>query len=328
MVKVEYGDFYRFLASLGVTIIGATLLLAWLFLKEPFTWINQIAQISNLDNKTQMILEQKQNLLLQFLNFFNYFIVVALVIGLFFLGIGIFLWFRIQLEIDKNQILTNKKIEKELENMTVEEVVQGVIADIEEANSNIQSDGEVVQSNNSNTDYKDETNQINYSSNSINSINIIQDYMRMESLVYNKIHNCFKNTNMVLRNQRIGRNEYDIIIKGNNSKQSDVIVEVKCFTKRFDKYLIRQALRQVQSASKVYTNNMNRISIPIVIGVLSSNSVMSDESFEEHRNGEFEKLKREGIQGRVILLSEKEIARMSNDDLIRMLNLENFTIVA
>lgn len=323
MKKVEYGDFYKFLASLGVTIIGATLLLAWLFLKEPFTWISQIAQISNLDNKTQMILEQKQNLLLRFLNFFDYFIVGALVIGLLFLCIGIFLWFRIQLAIDKNQILTNKKIEKELENMTVEEIVEGVIADIEESNSNIHGEGETAQINN--TDAKDGINQINYSN---NSINIIQDYMRMESLVYNKLHSCFRNTNIVLRNQRIGRNEYDIIVKGNNSRQSDVIIEIKCFTKSFNQYSIRQALRQVQSASQVYTNNINRISIPIVIGVLSRKSVMSDENFEEHRNSEFEKLKIEGIQGRVILLSEKEIERISNDDFIRMLNLENFNSVA
>ena len=35
MTNIDYRDFYRFLASVGVVMISFALLLPWLFLREP-----------------------------------------------------------------------------------------------------------------------------------------------------------------------------------------------------------------------------------------------------------------------------------------------------
>lgn len=346
MVKVEYGDFYKFLSSLGVTIIGATLLLSWLFLREPFSWINQISQTSNLDNKTKIILEQKQSLLLSFMNCFNYFVVIALVVGLIFLIIGIVLWFRIQLEVDKNQRLTNQKIEKELQNMTPSEIVQSVIEDVVDTNSIVQDGGQTVELDNNNpisaeqVTQQDTSNiQANDSSSPmssnqyINNLSIAQEYMGIETIVYNKLSSSFRDTNIVLRNQRIGRAEFDIIVQGNNPQQSDFIFEIKYFRNvRNTSTLtsrLRQASRQVLLLSEVYTNTTNRISVPIVLGIIAStNDIENATNIESYRNNVSRSFEQDGLQTTIILIQDEELEGMSSDEFIRLLSLENLVNVA
>lgn len=35
-MKFEFGDLYRFVVSLGVVLVSISILVPWLFLKEPF----------------------------------------------------------------------------------------------------------------------------------------------------------------------------------------------------------------------------------------------------------------------------------------------------
>jgi hypothetical protein len=40
--QIEYGDFYKFVVSLGIALVFSAILVPWLFLRDPFgrDWAN------------------------------------------------------------------------------------------------------------------------------------------------------------------------------------------------------------------------------------------------------------------------------------------------
>ena len=45
MSKFEYSDFYKFIASVGITLIALSVFVPWLFLKEPFDLLQRQDEI-------------------------------------------------------------------------------------------------------------------------------------------------------------------------------------------------------------------------------------------------------------------------------------------
>jgi hypothetical protein len=66
MTKLEFGDFYKFLVSLGSVLVALSLLLPWLFLRESFNALVSVSDISELTSSGQELVSHQQSSALWF----------------------------------------------------------------------------------------------------------------------------------------------------------------------------------------------------------------------------------------------------------------------
>ena len=67
MAQIEYGDFYKFIVSLGIALVLAAILVPWLFLREPFDLMIEASRLSGLTPTAQQIVLLRQAHLLRLL---------------------------------------------------------------------------------------------------------------------------------------------------------------------------------------------------------------------------------------------------------------------
>lgn len=326
MVKVEYGDFYKFISSLGVTIIGATLLFSWLFMREPFSWISQTEQ-SSLTKNAKLFLEQREELILKFTYVFKYFVTISILIGIFLVIFGLVLWFKSQREIDKNQKLVNKKIEKELEDMTPTEIINSINLDINEITE------EYISENKTGEDTKiDEATKLDHDSNiplvdqvqtnhilTEGSNALMQKYLNIEDQVYNKFKEIADDTFTVLQNKRIGRVEFDIILHNNRSQHLDYIVEIKYIGNASIFNRLNDASRQVLASKEVYNRLTLRNAEPMILAIINS---------ESYTRGTIVNLRRKIINGlyggiKCVIITESDFNKITAKDFKELISLKD-----
>lgn len=339
MVKVEYGDFYKFLSSLGVTIIGVSLLFSWLFLKEPFTW-SQLPKNSDLSQNAITFIKKKEELLLDFTFAFRYFLVISIFTGLFLLVLGLILWYRSQREIDRNQKLVNQKIEKELIDMTPAEIVNSVILDTIDSSETIIPENEWMGEEKNETfeihqdsiyetkkHTEEESGEASLHFDVSSHLDFVKKYMYIEEVVFHKLMESFEEPTIILRNKKIGRIEFDIVIQSNQIDNSDYIIEIKYIQSRNALPSIINAKHKVIAASEIYTRATNRSVIPIVL-VVVSNDYFSKASILNYKRrfSEESNLKQNDIH--TLIISEEELKKLSSDNIRDIITFNSKNVVA
>lgn len=243
MSKLEYGDLYKFLASLGLTIVGMSYLIAWLFLKEPFSWLNNISSKEvNLNETTIEILKLKEEILLWFIELLKPLFIFMNILGFFVLIAGIIFWFRSQMEIDKNLKLKNDQLIKD---MSAEEIIEN------------------------------KEKEINEDENQTNTFSSVKNYFNIENIIYNSITNLLRKKWIILKNKKIGNLEYDIILQSRNIKHSDIIIEIKYYK---NPNTLKHALDKIIMSNQIYSSVTQRTSIPVVIIITPDKSKLSKDN--------------------------------------------------
>lgn len=326
MVKVEYGDFYKFMSSLGVTIIGATLLFSWLFMREPFNWISQTEQ-NNLTQNAKLFLQQREELILKFTYVFKYFVVISILIGISLVIFGLVLWFKSQSEIDKNQKLVNKKMEKELEDMTPTEIINSINSDITEIAQDYLSENKQSEETKSDEITKPDHNinipvvdkvQFDYTlAEGTNAL--MQKYLNIENQVYNKFMEVAEDTFTVLQNKRIGRVEFDIILQNNHPQHLDYIVEIKYIGKASIFSRLNDASKRVLASKELYNRLTLRNAEPIIFAVINS---------ESYSRATIENLRRkitDGLYGeiRCLIITESNFNKITSEEFKELVSLKD-----
>jgi hypothetical protein len=96
VAQIEYGDFYKFVVSLGIALVLAAILAPWLFLREPFDLMIEASRLSQLTPAAQQIVLLRQTYLLRLLPVIPWFSFSLLIIGAGAISIGLKKWYNRQ----------------------------------------------------------------------------------------------------------------------------------------------------------------------------------------------------------------------------------------
>src|SRR5271169_4371307 len=133
MAQLEYGDYYKFVASSGIALLVAALLLPWIFLREPFDLAIEASKIALLTPDAQNVVRERQHLIATIIDSIPYVSLFLGVVGLFVTGLGLVKWHERQSIRDKGEDLGVEKLNKELQQMSPDEVKAKALEDLEGA---------------------------------------------------------------------------------------------------------------------------------------------------------------------------------------------------
>lgn len=229
MMKFEFGDLHRFLVSSGIVLISLSLIVPWLFLKEPSDVIFTEVEFSALEEKSQALVELRQSQIAWttwLLPFFAGFFCIS---GAVLSVSGLLRWRQVQKIIDEKQLISLKVDQKTLENMSP--------SDIEEKQKREAfEDDQVV----SNPHTKDD---------------FLAPYLSTEADVSGLISRTLLNTHRISMEKKIGRTYIDIVaepvdLSDTNSKIYAIEVKYRRHKPRYSE--IKAAYLQSINAAQAY----------------------------------------------------------------------------
>jgi hypothetical protein len=230
MNKVEYSDIYKFITSVGLLLIGLSLVVPYMILR----WAQAINHAGSAQSDIEELypaFEIQLQLVINLSNGVYYLSGFLLFLGLVLVSYGIICWRKRQLVIDAIQ-------EEELKSRTMENISREGKKEIIK--------NEIIQS----MDSIDVNNPPN---------EIIEKYVGIENGVYKKMAASYKANYEVLQNMQIGRFTYDILLKSRFTyKRGDIIVEVKYYSNKISLELIRQDTVKFIEAVKYYEVSQQR----------------------------------------------------------------------
>lgn len=234
MNRLEFSDINKFFTSLGIVLIIIATLLPWYINQNLSVVIIEQEKIDQSTNIGKEIIINQQNIML-FLSQNT----LIIVLSLLFLGcISIFfgLWRWIERQKVKDKIEDENLKEKQLNNIDKNEKTQMIAEEL----------GTTVEK----------------------KPNIVQKYINIENSVYLKLAAYAKVNYETSNDIRIGRYNYDVIIKSKYiDKRSDLIIEVKYYDKISLYNKPRIDIDQFLLAVINYEKTQEREVIPIIMFV-------------------------------------------------------------
>ncbi len=260
MDKLNFSHFYKFIVSLGIALVLFSISIPYFFLKESYGLFITSKKMLCLSNESINILQQKQ-----FIYSIVSTIIPFVVIALFIIGSGFFIWgligwYNKQKDFDRKISLENKKLEKEIENMSPEEIVEKAIS---------------------------ETNYIEDDMNLLinNEDSPIFAYLKVEILVIKLLKMGFSKKYRVNPNQKIlfnkGYYAFDVLLLSLNNSEPDVIIEIKLSRRGYSKHLFKETIEKLREPSKQYSKRTNK-NIKIVCLFVYDNETISDKKLSKY----------------------------------------------
>ena len=253
MSKFEYSDFYKFIASVGITLIALSVFVPWLFLKEPFDLLQRQDEIKLLTPLAQSIIQGRQSTVQTILNIIPVFSITTFVLGLCALGIGGIMWFKkTQKLLDKLNELNVKVLEKQLAVSSPEEARAQREEEIK-AQYEGEEEGEVIEK-------LKEREPLTPSRIS----ELAEVASRIEKRITGLLVACSAQTYRILPQRRLGPVVLDIVMASKARPHSDHIIEVKYIRAGFKYNWLRDNALKTVYANKVYEQETNRQSVPVL----------------------------------------------------------------
>lgn len=115
MVKpLEFGDFYKFIASFGLALLVFACILPWTVLRDPLSLNLKEKEISELTQTAQRIVAQRQQYADTLTFIVPQFAVLLALAGIVLMGYGIKGWYSRQKFLDEEQWLKNSKLAEDI----------------------------------------------------------------------------------------------------------------------------------------------------------------------------------------------------------------------
>ena len=252
MEKIEYSDLNKFLVSVGVALMTISILIIWLFFREPFDLLLEQKTIDNLTETAKTIILTRQGQVSYFLCIIPWVALILFLLGLTSLIIGLIRWLKKQRLLDERDELTNKKLQKELEKLSEKEVVDKAETEYK------QTVDEQAQPAESKTETSDKE-------------QFVKSYLQVEQTISDKLKLFFSDKYRVLTNYRLKHFEYDIILNAPLKLDTDKLIEIKYYPNGVTSQYIRETLIRMEIAKGFYQETMQKPVKPVLIIVLPEN---------------------------------------------------------
>lgn len=260
MEKIDYGDINKFLVSVGIVLIGLSILTPYLYLKEDFGLYIELDKFEKFQEPVKNLILSKQCQVTGIQKLIPWISIGLFISGLTSLIIGLIRWFRRQTKLDE-------KFDKELQKLNLEIVALTPEEKEEKAKQEVQEIEKIEQT-------QVTQQRVNQTSHS----DYVQSYMRIEQNVADVFINYQSPNFDILPQQRIGnRFEIDILLKAKTKNYLDRIVEIKYFKNRLPIQIIREIINRLNTQIAYYNQASNRRSIPVLLIVYNKELISAEQ---------------------------------------------------
>lgn len=272
-MKIEYGDLYKFLVSVGVALVSLAILTPWLFFREQFDLLLTQEELDKLTPLGKVIIEYRQNLVFVFIQVIPYLSAFLAIFGLGLMIAGIRLWWiRSQKSLDEQQQISTEILRQQLRKATQEEVAA---KSIEEATEELAQQPSLIQEqqgevSKSETSPYDEINKVAHKA------------LAIEATLVEQLNKCFEKDFDVLSEQRFSDFIIDAVLLPKDPFRKSYTIEIKYTTRRLSYNWLRENALRISNKNRLYQLDVNQIPIPVLI-VVAPAIVLSEIDEEEYR---------------------------------------------
>ena len=289
-MKFEFSDIYKFIVSLGVVLISLSVLVPWLFLKEPFDLLKTQAELAAVTEIARAAILRRQESVAIILRFIHWFSAVGCICGAAFIYVGLKKWYANQLLLDEQQKIEVELKKQSLRDATKDEIALDIAQDLDVAS-------------------------VQKSSDTLFSLRAFESqYAQLESTVAGRLAIVLAGKYDVEQNKMIGGVELDILLRGRAKLTKDIIVEVKSIRRGFNYGWLREVFLKNVYAKNIYAQLTGRIPNTLLLIVLDLEAEASDKFKTMLTRISEEGLGRKG-KDRVVMLTKEELDTLSDDAL-------------
>ncbi len=251
MDKIEFSDIYKFIASIGLILIGMAVVLPWFINHDtPFLLI-EANKIKALTPTAQNIIKDQQSTL-SFLN--NWIVVASLILfsgGITMLIWSIINWRKRQMVVDGIQDEELKS--RQLQNISIQDKRELIKEDINtELNTNYyQNEHGPVQQ----TDIDEQ----------------IDEYIKIENIVYSSLKISHSLRYDALQNVSILNIAIDVILRSKTRVLRDRLIEIKYLKSNLTFEPIQSLMEALFENTKIYRKTVKRSASPVLLVFYSTN---------------------------------------------------------
>ena len=259
MAQLEYGDFYKFVASAGIALIAGAIAVPWLFLREPFDLGIETATLTKLTPIAQGAVTLRQEIVADLLPWVPWVSAVLAILGTILVICGLVLWYKRQRVRDRGEEAAVKKAEHDLEKMTPQEVEAKMRQELESIEAE-PSPSEVVTI-------------------APVPVSAVEAYVEAERALFARMQECLGPDVHAEFNRRISNIQYDAILRlGSNES---VIVEVKYIRKGFNSGFLAESVNGLIARTTLYASRFSNPSRAVLIIILASRNRIFVEKIEQ-----------------------------------------------
>lgn len=253
MNKIEYDSFYKFVISIGVVMIVFPIVGLNIFLGNKYDLILTVNEIEMLTEKAKSIVEKRQYILGHIVELMPMVFTMSVILGACAVLFGSIKWYKIQKLVDEKHKLENKHLEKQIHQLSLEEVATNIIK------------------------YED----------GINSDNV-QEFMntfgnafimKNAGIEFIKKEYYTSNGNYTVEPYiKIGNTNYDLIAEGRGLLDKDYIYEIKYAQGLINEKWVNSIFNRLKDKRSIYSDIKNRMPYAVLIIISKS------ENYEKIKN--------------------------------------------
>jgi hypothetical protein len=244
MAQLEYGDYYKFVASAGIALLAAAVLLPWMFLRESFDLAMETSKLALLTPDAQNVIRERQHLVALIITWIPKISLGIGSVGVAMTTLGLFKWHQRQSIRDRGEELGVEKLSRELQQMSPEEVNAKAREELES------TDEELLPVS------------------SADSASPVTTYLAVESALLQRIRECFGSSAKLIYNQRLADVEYDAILRVRESER--VILEIKYIRKGFRQGWLTESVNGLAAKTALYSKTVGHRARGVLLIILAN----------------------------------------------------------
>ena len=258
MAQLEYGDFYKFVASVGITLIASAFVVPWLFLHEPFDLAIDESKLKTLTPIARGAMTHRQEIAAGILPWLPWASALLAIFGFGLTIWGLAMWYPRQRVRDRGEEATTKKVEQELRQMTEQEIKAKAFQELESV--------------------EEESQQPQVVAPVPTLASALDAYLDAERALFARMNECLGPDAHIQTNQRVGNIEYDAIVRLGPDEW--VIVEVKYIRKGFNSGFLAEAVNGLTARTALYASRFAASSRAVLVIILASPNSIFVEKIE------------------------------------------------
>jgi hypothetical protein len=273
MPKLEFGDFYKFLVSIGIILIAVSLILPWLLVQESYEPILSDEEFNKLHLQTQELILKRDSLAFWIMDHIVWIVTIFICLGVFFIFLGARFWFDRQQIRDELENFEHKEKVEKLANVSLIDKMDEITEDMSE---NISSE---------NVFEKD-------------SLVNFRHYLSTEKTIISQFERTISLSYSIYPDKQIRGHRLDAVLVAKSLQHVDIIVEIK----RMNKLLlnvIENSVSHLTEYVRLYNNEIQRNAAGLLIVVVSNNSELTDLELKKFTDSFF--YNSQGIKNKIFL---------------------------
>lgn len=236
--NINFSDFYKFLASIGLIIIASSLIILWLFMKHDISTMIKSEDYIGLVESSKILTDKKIALNLFVIKVIPWVSGGLIILGITTIFIGLKKWRKKQINLDEAELLTLEELRQKIvvKSLQPSEVAEKIDKEIEnEKDDKFQEEPSTTTTSTTTTTTTTppvEQNEIDKKEKEVLKSNLIE----MENLFYQKILDYQSFVYESKLNVKItDKGTVDIFLSSyNNKKYHDIMIEIKYLQNKLD----------------------------------------------------------------------------------------------